>query len=57
MVKRESDPERLRVIRELLAEAEGETSHTVDDALARQGAVAYLSKKLQDERRVEIRGD
>jgi hypothetical protein len=57
MASRETDPERARVIRELLAEAELETSHTTVDAIARQGAMVYLRFKLEESGRVKINGD
>jgi|EndMetStandDraft_3_1072993.scaffolds.fasta_scaffold286444_3 hypothetical protein len=56
MADTESDPERIRVIRELLAEAEGESSHTMEDAVARQGAVTFLSWKLRDAERMQAHG-
>jgi len=56
MAETESDPERIRVIRELLAEAEGESSHTMEDAVARQGAVAFLNWKLRDAERTQAHG-
>lgn len=56
MAATENDPERVRVIRELLAEAELETAHTSEDAMTRQGAILYLRAKLNEAGRVEIRG-
>lgn len=56
MTGTEKDLERIRVLRELLMEAEGETSHTVDDAVARQGAMTYLSRKLEDAERMQAHG-
>lgn len=56
MANEEVDPERIRVLRELLAEAEGESSHTMDDAVARQGAVLYLRWKLRDAERTQPHG-
>lgn len=53
----EYDPERVRVIRELLAEAGSETSHTTEDAMAKRGAVTYLQNKLNEAERVRISGD
>lgn len=51
-----NNPERVRVIRELLAEAEAESSHTMEDAMARQGAVLYLSWKLREAERMRAHG-
>ncbi|AXH66289.1 hypothetical protein SEA_SATIS_128 [Streptomyces phage Satis] len=52
MANNETDPERVRVIRELLAEAESETSHTTEDAIDRHGAVKFLHAKLTEAGRV-----
>jgi len=57
MASREYDPARVRVIRELLAEAESETPHTTEEAMARPGAVAYLRIKLAEAGRVQLNGD
>jgi hypothetical protein len=54
---RNYDHERVRVIRELIAEAESETPHTTDDAMAQQGAVLYLRSKLADAGKVILDGD
>lgn len=51
------DPERVRVIRELLAEADSETSRTALDAEIRQGAITYLRNKLTEAGRVQLNGD
>jgi hypothetical protein len=51
------DPERVRVIRELLLEAEAETFRTATDAVNRQGAVTYLQAKLKEAGRVQLNGD
>lgn len=53
----ESTDLRIRVIRELLAEADTETPHTTEDAMSRQGAIAFLQKKLSEAGRVMINGD
>lgn len=57
MASTETDPERVRVLRELLAEAETETAHTTEDAIHRQGVVSYLRAKLLDAGRVSLNGD
>lgn len=48
MTGREIDTERVRVLRELLIEAESETSHTAEDAMSRRGVVSFLQSKLDD---------
>jgi hypothetical protein len=53
---KETDLERVRVIRELLAEAESETSHTTEDAIDRQGALNFLRAKLVEAGRVNLNG-
>lgn len=57
MANMKYDPERVRIIRELLLEAESDTPHTVTDAVARRGAVAYLQTKLKEAGRVQLNGD
>lgn len=57
MANAEYDPERVRVIRELLVEAGSETSHTTEDAMAKRGAVTYLQTKLNEAERVRLSGD
>lgn len=51
------DPERARILRELLAEAESQTPRTVGDALAKRGIVTYLRVKLNEAERVQFDGD
>lgn len=53
----ETDPERARIIRDLLADAETEVLHTVDDAMSRESVVSYLRAKLNETERVELNGD
>lgn len=57
MASSEKDPARVRVIRELLAEAEAETPRTAGEAMARNGAMAYLRAKLDRSGRVMLSGD
>lgn len=57
MAGMEYDPERVRVIRELLAEADSETPRTAQDAEIRQGAITYLRNKLTEAGRVQLNGD
>lgn len=57
MTGREVDSERLRVLRDLIGEAETETPRTTADAMSRGGIVSYLRSKLNESERVELNGD
>ena len=57
MAGTDCNPERARIIRELLAEAESQTPRTVGDALAKRGIVTYLRAKLNEAERVRLSGD
>lgn len=57
MTSAQFDSEKVRVIRELIAEAEVETPHTTEEAKARPAVVSFLREKLDRAGRVRISGD
>jgi hypothetical protein len=57
MATEEIDPARIRILRDLIADAETETPHTADEAMNRSGVVSYLRTKLDEAGRVMVNGD
>lgn len=57
MTSREVDSERVRVLRDLIGEAETETLHTTAEAMNRGGILSYLRSKLNESERVDLNGD
>ena len=57
MAGSENSPEKVRILRELLAEAEVETPRTFQEAEAIRGAIIYIRGKLNAMGRVKLSGD
>lgn len=57
MSSQESNFEKARIIRDLIADAETDVLHTADEAMSRKGVVTFLRTKLDETERVEINGD
>lgn len=57
MPNQEFDSEKVRIIRELITDAEAEVLHTTDEAMSRRGVVSFLRTKLDEAERVELNGD
>lgn len=49
--------DRAQYLRELISEAAGESVHTVEEGLARQGALLFLNRKLDEVAREVMTGD